>query len=218
MSTSDERKNRLLALGEVAAEIAHELRNALQTVSANVYLARRDPAASEPHLLKIERSARIAHDIVEDIMLLARGEDVRAEPVRLVDLLPAARELLPPPGADFADALVDPELLVRAHPRLVARLLHTLYENSIRGAAPRRARVETRGRRDGGRIVIEIADDGPGVPPEVAATVFEPLVSARAGGTGLGLALAKRIAEAHGGTITLVPCPVGATFRVELPA
>jgi hypothetical protein len=65
--------------------------------------------------------------------------------------------------------------------------------------------------------VFEVVDDGPGVPAQIAHRVFEPLVTARPGGTGLGLALARRIATAHGGTIRLVEGSPGATFRVELP-
>jgi signal transduction histidine kinase len=62
-----------------------------------------------------------------------------------------------------------------------------------------------------------VADDGPGVPANIADRVFEPLVTSRPGGTGLGLALARRIAAAHGGSISLVPGGAGATFRLELP-
>lgn len=221
MPDAQSRKDRLAAIGEIAAEIAHELRNALQIVSANVYLARQDLAGSEPHLAKIERSARLAHGIVDDLMALARGEPAHAEPVPILDVLTLAREALPEPGAEFEDAIVPANLLVRAHPGLAARLLHALYENAIAAAAPRRVRVVTRASAvDDGRarrVTIEVADDGPGVPPDIAATLFEPLVTARAGGTGLGLALAKRIADAHGGAIALVRSPTGATFRIELP-
>jgi signal transduction histidine kinase len=213
----DRRKERLAAIGEIAAEVAHELRNALQIVSANVYLARQDVAACEPHLAKIERSARLAHGIVDDLMALARGEPANASPVPLADVLLVARELLPDPGATFEDEIVPPDLVVRAHTGLASRLLHALYENSIRAAAPRRVNVTTRATRGDGGVVIEIADDGPGVPPEIAPTLFEPLVTAREGGTGLGLALARRIADAHGGSIALVDSAVGATFRVTLP-
>jgi signal transduction histidine kinase len=91
-----------------------------------------------------------------------------------------------------------------------------LYDNAVQASAPRTPRITTRARADSGRVVIEVSDDGPGVPPEIADRVFEPLVTARPGGTGLGLALARRIATAHGGTIELVQGP-GACFRIELP-
>lgn len=203
---------RLAALGEIAAEVAHELRNALQIVSANAYLARRaDPTS--PYLGKIERSARIAHDIVDDVMTLARGDRFDAEPAPLTDVLAAARELLP--EADYEDDIG--ELHVAVHGGLCARLFHVLYDNAIRVAEPGRARIVTRATpREGGGVTVEVSDDGPGVPDEVRESLFEPLVSARKGGSGLGLALARRIAEAHGATIALVE-GTSATFRVELP-
>ena len=64
-----------------------------------------------------------------------------------------------------------------------------------------------------------MSDDGPGVPPELAGRIFDPLVTGRAGGSGLGLAMARRIMAAHGGSIALVTAAIGgATFRIELAA
>ncbi|HEY8076636.1 MAG TPA: HAMP domain-containing sensor histidine kinase [Labilithrix sp.] len=212
-----EKTERLAAIGEIAAEVAHELRNALQIVSANVYLARQDLAKSEPHLAKIERNARIAHAIVDDLMALARGEPAHAEPILFAEVLIAAREELPAPGAEFEDRIEPTELEVRAHLGLLSRLFHVLYENAIGASAPRRPVVTTEARAEGDKVVFVVTDDGPGVPASIADRLFEPLVSAREGGTGLGLALARRIASAHAGSIALVPSDRGAAFRVELP-
>ncbi len=213
----DDARERLIAIGEIAAEVAHELRNALQIISANAFLAKQDLAGSAPHLAKIERSARLAHGIVDDLMALARGEPAHAEPTLLASVLVAAREAMPEPGANFEDDLKPSDLRVRAHHGLLSRLLHVLYENAVAACAPSRANIRTSARTEGARVVIEVEDDGPGVPPEVAATLFEPLVTARPGGTGLGLALARRVAAAHDGSIGLVPTQRGARFRVELP-
>lgn len=218
----EDKRERLVAIGEIAAEVAHELRNALQIISANVYLAKQDLSKSEGNLAKIEKSARLAHGIVDDLMALARGEPAHAEPVLLADVLVASREDLPEGGATYEDRIEPAQLEVRAHRGLLARCLHVLYENAIAATAPRAPRIETRAWAEVGRIVIEVADDGPGIPEEIAATVFEPLVTARPGGTGLGLALARRVVAAHAGSITLLPSAghastTGATFRVELP-
>jgi signal transduction histidine kinase len=218
---AEEKRERLLAIGEIAAEVAHELRNALQIISANVYLAKQDLTKSEPHLRKIERSARLAHGIVDDLMALARGEPAHAEPVLFVEVAVAAREDLPPLGATYEDRIDPVRLEVRAHLGLLARCLHVLYDNAIAASAPRAPTIVTHAWAEEGRVIIEVGDDGPGVPAEIASTIFDPLVTARAGGTGLGLALARRVVAAHAGTIALVENTAGqtgATFRVELPA
>jgi signal transduction histidine kinase len=223
MGDADARE-RLAAVGEIAAEVAHELRNVLQVISASAYVARQeagkgDATAALPHIAKIERNARVAHGIVDDLMALARGEALNSEPVLLAEVLVAARADLGQGAADWEDALDPRDLRVRAHPGLLVRLLHVLYDNAVLASAPRPPRIATRATATEGVVVIEVGDDGPGVPAELASRLFEPLVTARPGGTGLGLALARRIAAAHGGTIELVNVQdPGATFRIVLPS
>jgi two-component system, NtrC family, sensor histidine kinase HydH len=217
-----EGRERLVVIGEIAAEIAHELRNVLQVVAASAYLARQeaqrgDALGATSHIAKIERNARLAHAIVDDLMALARGEAMRAEPILLAEILVAARADIPPDQAKWEDEIEPRDLRVRAHPGLLARLLHALYDNAMSASAPRAPTLATRARAGGGGVVIEVADDGPGIPREIAPRVFEPLVTARPGGTGLGLALAKRVVAAHGGSIVLLDVPRGAAFRIELP-
>jgi signal transduction histidine kinase len=224
VESSTDPRDRLVVIGEIATEIAHELRNVLQVIAASAYLARQDPASSLPHVTKIEKNARVAHGIVDDLMALARGEAMHAEPVLLADVLVLAREGFAGDCAHWEDAIDPVDLRVRAHPGLLARLLHALYENAVAAAAPNAPRIATRARADGAHVLLEVADDGPGVPADIAPRIFEPLVTGRPGGSGLGLALAKRVAAAHGGSIALVasgpsaPAERGATFRVELPA
>ena len=222
--SSDEHDARdaLVLVGEIAAEIAHELRNALQVVSSSAYVARvaaaaGDSAGALAHIVKVETSARVAHGIVDGLMGLARGEVPRLEPTSLAEILASARAELAPDAARWVDALAPAEVRVLAHAGLLTRLFHALYENAIHASAPRAPLITTRAWADAGRLVVEVTDDGPGVPVEIAQRVFEPLVTSRESGTGLGLALAARIAQAHGGGIVLVGTGSGATFRVDLP-
>src|SRR5579859_7867130 len=101
-------RERLLVIGEIAAEIAHELRNVLQVVAASAYLARQeaqrgDAMGATSHIAKIERNARLAHSIVDDLMALARGEAMHAEPILLAEVLVAARADIPPEQARWDD-------------------------------------------------------------------------------------------------------------------
>ncbi len=221
----DDARDALLLVGEIAAEIAHELRNALQVVSASAYVARvaserGDAPGALPHLLKVEASARAAHGIVDGLMGLARGEVPHLEPTPLVDVLAGARAEMPEDAARWVDDFSRDDHAVAAgvlaHAGLLVRLFHALYENAVNASAPRPPTITTRARAADGRVVVEVSDDGPGVPPDIAPRIFQPLVTSRKGGTGLGLALAARIARAHGGTLDLVGTGSGATFRVDL--
>ncbi len=229
-----EARARLALAGEIAAEIAHELRNLLQIISSSSYVARLeltkgDPEAALVHVAKVERNARVAHGVVDDLMALARGEPLGKDDVLVRDVVNASRADLPADMAQWNDAIEPGDLHVRAHAPLLCRLLHAVYENAIHACAPRGPVVATTARRDGNRVVVEVADDGPGIPVALAPHIFDPLVTGRRGGTGLGLALARRIAIAHGGSIALVPSVdissahdgsgnAGARFRIELPS
>jgi signal transduction histidine kinase len=195
-------RERLLLLGEIAGEIAHELRNALQVVSTHAYLAKQDPTASASHIAKIEKSARIAQSIVDDVLSLARGEPLRLESTTLAEVLALARA-----QSNATIAWDDPKDAVRldAHPLLLSRLFKVLFENAAQAGATRVVIEAT-------PAVISITDDGPGIPAAIAPRIFEPLATAREGGTGLGLSLAKRIADAHHATLALAPSARGARF------
>jgi signal transduction histidine kinase len=212
----------LVVLGEIAAEIAHELHNVLQVIATNAYVARQDLGkgaghTSLPFVVKIENAAHLGHAITDDLLALARGEPLQSEPVLVADLLAAARADFAQGSATWSDRVTPPDLRVRVRTGLMTRLFRTLYDNAIRASTPRVPTITTHAWVEGGRLLVDVADDGPGVPASIRERVLEPLVSAREGGTGLGLALAKRIALAHGGTLTLLDTSLGATFRVELP-
>ena len=111
---------------------------------------------------------------------------------------------------------------MEAVPRLLRRAVLNLGTNAVRHA---RSRVRLSAASRGGRVWVHVDDDGPGVPPEARDRVFEPFFRMDAsrtsdtGGAGLGLAIVQRIAQVHGGTVTVGEAPLGgARFTLELPA
>jgi len=211
-----ERLERLATVGEIAASAIHELRNALQIAAASIWLAKQQPQAADGHLLKAERATRTAQGIGDAVLALSRGDVIHGETLPVKDLLAEARADLQAQAGAWDDDVGD--LAVRGSTILLSRIFHVLYENAIAVAAPRPVRISTRATKKAGRVRIDVVDDGPGIPDELRASLFEPLVSARRGGTGLGLSLARRIAEAHEGTLDLGKSNSGACFVLSLPA
>ncbi len=201
------------ALGEITAEIAHELRNSIQVIVTHAFLGRRDVAASGPHLAKIEEQARRAQSIIDDVLLLARG-DAPKETFPLADAVHAASRAFE--GRAVVSLRFASDLKVSGHPGLLERLFSVLVENAIHAHAAT-PRIEVTAAIEEGQVRIVVADDGPGIPEDMVARIFEVGVSGKKGGTGLGLALAHRIARAHGGDVRYVGSTDGARFSVDLP-
>ncbi|MEI7892170.1 MAG: HAMP domain-containing sensor histidine kinase [Myxococcales bacterium] len=213
----------LAALGEIAAEIAHELRNVLQVARTSVYLIRRDLARGAPvedSLARLDRSVANAQAVVDDVLALAQAQALAKESVRLVETLRAACEDF---DVHLDDIGIAPDLEVRAARGLLVRLFRSLLDNAVQTAPAGPPKITARAWHEDGKVVVEVADNGPGIAASLAPRIFEPLMTGRPGGTGLGLALAARIARAHGGSLTLVDGPGGestnvpAVFRLALP-
>jgi signal transduction histidine kinase len=205
------------------ADAAHELRSPLAVLRARLELA--DPGAEAPAAEALADVERI-QALTADLLLLARldaGEPVREQEVDLGQVVAeeAARPR-PRPGVPVhLDIAAD--VLVRGSADQLARLVANLVDNAVRHAA---TTVAVRLMTDGSRAVLEVVDDGPGIPPQHRETVFDRftrLDQARArdhGGSGLGLAIAREIATAHHGTLTAaptIPAGSGARLRAVLP-
>jgi PAS domain S-box-containing protein len=217
-------KERLAALGELSAVVAHEVRNPLGVIF-NAVGALRHSAQVPPHDLTLldlvqEEAERLNH-IVGALLELARPTPPHPEPTSVAEVVTgavqAARGWVNPPEPVTLDVGSEP-----AKSRVDAQMLHTAVTNLISNAlaSPGRKRpVAVRVHGDAERVIIEVADDGAGVPPELAERIFEPFFTTRAKGTGLGLALVRRVAEAHGGAVSVRQTPGGgATFLLELAA
>ncbi len=220
-SSGEEELLRLAAVGEVAGSAVHEIRNALQVAATSLWLARQGgaPEQVQLHVAKAERATRTAQGVVDAVLGLARGERLVGESASIEELLTEARADLSA-QASWADEGVS--LRLRGSPVLLARVFHVLFENAVAiGGAG--IRVAVRAAATERSVRIDVADDGPGIGAGLHDRIFRPLVSGREGGTGLGLSLARRIVEAHGGTLQLAPdgepkLLAGAHFVIELPA
>lgn len=218
---------------QFVADASHELRNPIASVRSRLEVALADPDAESVRaaLDDTERLQRIA----ADLLLLARLD---AHPKPFPGLSTPYRQGRPPSREPVDLALLAAEDVARrgsarvpvrlvagnpvplhGDPAQLERLLANLVDNAVRHA---RTEVGVRAAVEGNDAVLEVTDDGPGVPEADRSRIFERFVrldtvrARESGGTGLGLAIAREIARAHGGELTMAPGP-GATFRARLP-
>lgn len=207
---------RLAALGEMSAVLAHELRNPLASLKGHAQLLVETLPEGERPRAKAERVVSEAERIEElttHLLEFVRSGDLDDAPLELRALVRAAVDAV---GADrFELELPDGELPTRGdRPRLLEALINLLTNAAQAGEEKATVRLTVNGRA----AVITVSDRGPGVPADQLEQIFEPFHTTRVRGTGLGLPIARRIVEAHGGTITVDNRPEGgARFTITLP-
>ena len=208
------------ALARMGAMVAHEVRNPIGVIRGAVELVRaragealgpRDREALEDVLGEVERLRRLTEDFLD----LTREPALSPAPVDLAALAAEAARGVARAHPDLAVELAVPPLLVQADPVRLRQVLANLLDNAAHaGARAVRIGAEVAG----GRARVLVRDDGPGVDAAVRARLFDPFVSGRARGAGLGLAIARRIVERHGGALELADAgPPGAAFALTLP-
>jgi len=222
-------QSRLAALGLAVSKINHDLRNLL--ASAQLFS---DQLSSSPDP-KVQRFAPKLMRALERAIAYAQstlsyGAAQEPPPERkTIEVEPLIEEVHEALGLTFDVPIrwivsVERGLTVDADHDQLFRVLVNVARNAVQALEtrgqrdPARDQIRITGRREGGVVVLEVSDTGPGVPEKARAHMFQAFQgSARAGGTGLGLAIAAELVRAHGGEIRLVPGTIGATFRITIP-
>jgi two-component system, NtrC family, sensor histidine kinase HydH len=215
------RSERLATFGQLVGSIGHDLRNPLGVIESSVYILRGRVGADErvkKHLDRIGDQLGVANAIITNLLDMIRNRPLVKERVALEPLVASALEAIQRPEAvhveveGFAGAQVDGD------PVQLRQVLVNLVTNAVQAASPA-GDVRVRCSPAPGVIVLVVEDSGPGVDEVTARRLFEPLITTKEKGIGLGLALVKRIVERHDGTVGYEPRREGgARFTVRLPA
>jgi signal transduction histidine kinase len=222
-----ERKERLAALGEMAAGMAHEIRNPLGGIQLYASLLAKDVAAMGPSLQlvnKISGGVRRLEGLVSQVLHFTRESQVTRSETELADLIATALELAQPriaerriaveiSGVSSLVARIDEHLLGQAVLNLILNAVEAMDHGGkllIHLGAGEDA-------GDGRQMKLTIRDSGPGIPIAILDRIFNPFFTTKDTGTGLGLAIVHRIVDAHEGTITATNPPGGgAQFEIRI--
>ncbi len=224
-----ERNQRLAAMGEMAASLAHQLRTPLATAllySANLAQPELSETARARFAGKATEQLKRLERLIQDVLLFTRGESIGREVIPAVSLVGEVVQTVEPlcreKGVEFGVNSDVGDTIVMGSRKALSGALLNLLENALQacegmeeGRRVMRLAVEKNDRW----LQISVRDSGPGIAWETQARIFEPFFTTRGQGTGLGLAIALGVVRAHGGTIEVNSRPgEGAEFVMRLPA
>jgi len=215
-------QDRLASIGRLMAGVLHDLKTPMTVISgyAQLMAGCDDAAQREKYVEHILRQFDVMSGMTREVLAFARGD--RDLMVRRVYMHKFIDEAVAQLRQAFAGRPIAIEVdlgydgVTHFDETKMLRVLHNLARNSA-DAMEDGGHVWVRTRLEGDRLVIETADDGPGIPPALRGRLFELFASGKKGGTGLGLAIVKKIVDDHGGTISCDTGPGGTTFTIKLP-
>jgi signal transduction histidine kinase len=216
------RVERLSTFGQLVASIGHDLRNPLGVIETSLFILRgrlTNDDRARKHVDRIKEQVDVANGIIGNLLDMIRNRPLAREPVRLAELVEAALGAVRRPAGVAVQLLeLAPLPPVEGDAGQLRQVLVNLLENAVFAASPT-GTVTVRGRAERGAVEVSVEDTGPGVDPATRRRLFEPLITTKERGIGLGLALCKRIAERHGGGVAYADRPGGgACFTLRLPA
>lgn len=224
-----ERNQRLAAMGEMAASLAHQLRTPLATAllySANLAQPELSDAARTRFAGKATEQLKRLERLIQDVLLFARGESIGRDVIPGSALIAEATQTMEPlcleKGVGFKVSAELADSIITGSRKALSGALLNLLENALQACEGRKDRVgEVRlsACRVGQHVKISVCDTGEGIAPEAKARIFEPFFTTRGQGTGLGLAIALGVIRAHGGSIEVSSVPgEGSEFVMLLPS
>ena len=214
------RTERLATFGQLVGSIGHELRNPLGVIESSLYIlrGRTDDERSRKHVERIGEQIVIANQIISDLLDMIRDRPLDiapAFPSEIVDDALAA--IKRPEGVRIVTEGLDQLPQIPADASKLRQVLVNLIDNAVH-AVGGAGEVRVSGQVTGGWLVLAVEDSGPGVDPAIRTRLFEPLITTKAKGIGLGLPLVRRIVERHGGTVSYEQrTGSGARFVMRLP-
>jgi signal transduction histidine kinase len=217
-----QQKGRLAALGVAVAKIQHDLRNILSSAQlASDRLAKLDDPVVQRLVPRLVTSLDHAVALATNTLRYGRADEhpPQRKGVALAPLIDEAGEaaLASRPSETLILNLVDPALQFDADPEQLYRIVLNLLRNAVEALGNTSGEIRVTAAREGRGGVIDISDNGPGIPEAVRGRLFQPFAGSSRG-SGLGLAIARDLARAHGGDITLVSSDASGThFRIAIP-
>lgn len=222
---------RFAVIGELSTMIGHDMRNPLQVITNLTFILTRKMEQMSPQEAEILRlhdipgifsrisvETQYLNKIVSDLQNYAREVNLKSEPIdpgRFLDLLLSS---IPIPDSVTVIRDYQPGIVVGVDQTLFRRIMENLIINAIQ-AMDGGGSLTLATREEHELITLTVSDTGTGIPPDAQDRIFEPLFTTKSKGTGFGLAVCKRLVEAHGGTISLKSTsPAGTCFEVSLPA
>ena len=219
---------RLAEIGSLTGGLAHEIKNPLSTVQLNLQLLAEDVTPDNPahsrisnRLGVVQRETSRLRDILEDFLRYAGRLELDRKPVELNQLLEELVDFFAPQAQASRVQIrlkrsASP-VMANVDPKLIKQALLNLMLNGVQAMPGGGELILSMAMRDD-RAILDVIDTGSGIPEDVLPKIFQAYYTTKRGGTGIGLAMTKRIVEEHGGSIQVRSDPgKGTDFTIELP-
>lgn len=212
------KNERLAGIGEIAASMAHNIKNPLGTIRSSADIVKRNSKGTSKEidevLTRMDRAIERMSLQIEDVLNFVRITPLIENLVSTKTLLETAVEAIDIPKKIKVE-VNDTELSLKCDPKKIEIVLINIILNAIQAIGDKEGTIKIKTREESGHVIIEIEDSGPGIPEQIFPKIFGPLVTTKEKGTGLGLSTCKNIIEQHGGTISVKNHPT--TFIIKIP-